>query len=92
MLWCDLVFENNIQNIEGAGKFPSENFKQLNAVWRNFPPQSVAKRIRAYESGECAIEMHHHHILTVLVQKQQRPSYHLLNGTQASRINMFTES
>lgn len=89
MLWCDLVFENNIQNIEGAGKFPSENCKQLNAV---FPPQSVAKRIRAYESGECAIEMHHHHILTVLVQKQQRPSYHLPNGTQASRINMFTES
>lgn len=92
MLWCDLVFENNIQNIEGAGKFPSENFKQLNAVWRNFPPQSVAKRIRAYESGECAIEMHDHHILTVFVQKQQRSSYHLPNGTQASRINMFTES
>ena len=92
MLWCDLVFENNIQNIEGAGKFPSENCKQLNAVWRNFPPQSVAKRIRAYESGECAIEMHHHHILTVLVQKQQRSSYHLPNGTQASQINVFTES
>ena len=41
------------------------------------PPHSVVKRIRAYKYGECAIEMRPHHISTVLVQIQRRPSYQL---------------